>query len=175
MVIPLPLPRVAAAEASSRAVSTQRLAQRYRGTRGLAFVLSGLAGLGVLSLGALTSQIVGALDTASLSAADRQVAGILLRVAPFVMLGGFAQALSAVAVLRDRPRAMALGLAMALVGAATAVIAIAGLRLGVAPAAVTGAASSPSTDLVNLLAWTLGLDVLAALSIRRILRGRAAA
>jgi hypothetical protein len=170
-----PVPLTVAPEAPSRAVAGRRLAQRYRGTRGLSFVLSGLAGLGVLSLGALTSQIVGALDTASLSAADRQVAGILLRIAPFVMLGGFAQLLSAIAVLRDRPRAMAIGLAMALVGAATAIVAIVALRLGVAPSAVSGAAASPSTDLVNLLAWTLGLDVLAALSIRRIIRGGAAA
>jgi hypothetical protein len=70
---------------------------------------------------------------------------------------------------------MTLGLAVALVGAATAVVGILALRLGVAPSAVTGAAASPSTDLVNLLAWTLGLDVLAALSIRRVIRGRAAA
>jgi hypothetical protein len=91
------------------------------------------------------------------------------------MLGGFAQILSAIAVLRDRPRSMSLGLTMALVGAATAVVAIVALRVGVAPSAVTGAAASPSTDLVNLLAWTLGLDLLAALSIRRIIRGRAAA
>jgi hypothetical protein len=173
MVLPVPL--TVAPEAPSRAVAARRLAQRYRGTRGLSFVLSGMAGLGVLSLGALTSQIVGALDGASLSAADRQVAGILLRIAPFVMLGGFAQVLSAIAVVRDRPRAMALGFAMALVGAATAVVAILALRLGVASSVVTGAAASPSTDLVNLLAWTLGLDVLAALSIRRIIRGRAAA
>jgi hypothetical protein len=173
MVLPVPL--TVAPKAPSRAVAARRLAQRYRGTRGLSFVLSGLAGLGVLSLGALTSQVVGALDGASLSAADRQVAGILLRVAPFVMLGGFAQVLSAIAVLRDRPRAMTLGLAVALVGAATAVVGILALRLGVAPSAVTGAAASPSTDLVNLLAWTLGLDVLAALSIRRVIRGRAAA
>lgn len=171
----IPAPLTVAPEAPSRAVVARRLAQRYRGTRGLSFVLSGMAGLGVLSLGALTSQIVGALDGSSLSAADRQVAGILLRIAPFVMLGGFAQVLSAIAVLRDRPRATTLGLAMALVGAATAAVGILALRLGVAPSAVTGAAASPSTDLVNVLAWTLGLDVLAALSIRRIIRGRAAA
>jgi hypothetical protein len=171
----LRVPAAAEAEAPSRVVAARRLAQRYRGTRGLAFVLSGLAGLGVLSLGALTSQIVGALDTTSLSAADRLVAGILLRIAPFVMLGGFAQILSAIAVLRDRPRAMTLGLSTALIGAATAVVGIVAIRLGAAPAAVTGSAASPATDIVNLLAWTLGLDVLAALAIRRIIRGRATA
>jgi hypothetical protein len=40
---------------------------------------------------------------------------------------------------------------------------------------VTGGASTPSAELVNLLAWTLGLDILAALAIRRIIRGRAEA
>jgi hypothetical protein len=135
-------------------------------------VLGRLAGLGVLSLGALTTQIVGALDAARLSPGDRQVAGVMLRIAPFVMLGGFAQILSALAVLRDRPRAMWLGLTMALVGVASAAVAILAIRLGVTPSAVTGVAASPSTDLVNLLAWTLGLDVLAALTTRRIIRGR---
>lgn len=172
---PTVAPVVAAEAAPSRAAIARRAAQRYRGTRGLSFVLGALGGFGVLSLGALTSQIVAALDPTSLSVGDRHVAGILLRIAPFVMLGGFAQVLSAIAVLRDRPRAMTLGLSVALIGAATAVIAIVALRLGAAPSAVTGSAVSPSTDLVNLLAWTLGLDVLAALSIRRIIRGRASA
>jgi len=159
------------AAAPSAAVLVRRQAQRYHGRRGLAFVLSGLAGLGVLSLGAMTSQIVAAIDVATLSATERQVVGVLLRAAPFVMLGGFAQVLSALAVLRDRPRAMRLGLATALVSATGAAIGILAIRLGAA-SVVTGVAASPSTDLVNLLAWTLGLDVLAVLTIRRIIRGR---
>ena len=125
----------------------------------------------MLSLGALTSQIVSAIDVATPSAAERQVVGVLLRAAPFVMLGGFAQMLSALAVLRDRPRALRLGLATALVSAIGAVVGILAIRLGAA-SVVTGAAASPSTDLVNLLAWTLGLGVLAVLTIRRIIRGR---
>ena len=157
--------------APSAAVLARRQAQRYHGRRGLAFVLSGLAGLGVLSLGALTSQIVAAIDVATLSAAERQVVGVLVRAAPFVMLGGFAQVLSAVAVLRDRPRAMRLGLATTLVSATLVAMGIVAIRLGAA-SVVTGAAASPSTDLTNLLAWTLGLDVLAVLTIRRIIRGR---
>jgi len=160
-----------AAIAPSAAVLARRAAQRYHGRRGLAFVLSGLAGLGVLSLGALTSQVVAAIEVTSLSAADRQVVGVLLRAAPLVMLGGFAQVLSAIAILRDRPRAMRLGIATALVSAAGAAIGILAIRLGAA-SVVTGAAATPSTDLVNVLAWTFGLDVLAALTIRRIIRGR---
>jgi len=161
--------RVVAPRFAARAAS-----QRFRGRRILAFVLSGFAGLGILSLGALTSQIVAAINVGSLSAAEQQVVGTLLRVAPFVMLLGLAQILSALAVLRDRPRAMVLGLTSALLGAASAAVGIAVLRLGSA-SAVTGAANTPSTDLVNLLAWTLGLDILAALAIRRIILGRAEA
>ena len=39
----LPVPVTVAPEAPSRAVAARRLAQRYRGTRGLSFVLSGFA------------------------------------------------------------------------------------------------------------------------------------
>ena len=162
----------ATAQAVPGYVAARKSAQRFRGRRILAFVLSGFAGLGILSLGALAGQIAAATDPASLPVAEQRAVAILLRVAPFVMVLGFAQVMSAVAVVRDRARAMPLGFAMALLGAATAAVAIGALRVGGA-AAVTGAASTPSTDLVNVLAWTLGLDILAALVIRRIVRGRA--
>jgi hypothetical protein len=143
----------------------------YRGTRGLAFVFLGIAGLGVMALGSLATQVAETYGGVPLSASDAHLLGVLLRVAPFVMLLGFAQLLATWGVVRDKPRAMATGMVFALGGAAAALagaVAVAGNGGALASAMPAG----PSTDLLSTFAWIAALDLLAALSIRRIIRGR---
>jgi hypothetical protein len=166
----------AAAPSIAPMVRARRRAQRYRGTRLLSFVLLGFAGLGILAVGTLTSQLVAPLDPTRLTDADRVVLPVLVRVAPFAMLFGAAQVLSAVAVLLDRPRAIATGMAAAVVGAAASAAAL-GLVLvaGVPGVAADIASTGPSGDLAAVFAWAAGLDILAFLAIRRIARGRATA
>ncbi len=146
----------------------------YRGTRGLAFVFLGVAGLGVVALGALTSQIVGTYAAnGALPSADRRVLELALRVAPFVMLLGFAQLLATWAVVRDRRHAMAAGLVFALGGALVGALGAAGIAAGAAPTLAASMSAGPSADLLGTFSWIIALDLLAALSIRRIVRGRA--
>ncbi len=147
----------------------------YRGTRGLAFVLLGFAGLGVVSLGALTSQIVDAVATrgTAVGPGEAVLLGVLLRIAPFVMLYGLAQLFAAWAVLRDKRHALPVGLLMAVAGFVISVVAIALVTAGAAPTLTDAAAAGTSTDIRGLFGWTLVLDALAALAIDRIVRGRA--
>lgn len=142
----------------------------YRGTRGLAFVLLGIAGLGVMGVGALASQIVPAYPTTT--AGDAHLFGTLLRVAPFVMLAGLAQLLVTWAVVRDKRNALPIGLALALGGAAVSGSFAVALVVGGGSSLV--ATTSAGTDLAGMLVWVAALDVLGALAVRRIIRGRAA-
>lgn len=156
--------------AVSRADRPRPIHHLYRGTRGLAFVFLGVAGLGVMGLGALTNQVVAAYGDA-LPAANASLFATLQKVAPFVMVAGFAQLLATWAVVRDKRNAMRTGLVVSIGGAIVAGTFAAIVALGGASSSVAAAAAG--TDLAGMLVWIAALDVLAALSIRRVVRGRA--